>query len=227
MCKYTDLHIDHSAKVAYESTFEGSNKIYPDTFFQGKMGFGSYIAHDGYVEASIGRFCSIGPRCLTAIGIHPIYEPYASSSPIFFSRMKQCGHTFADHQAFDEFKWADAKKKEHIIIGNDCWIQANVTIVGGVTIGDGAVVMAGAVVTKDVPPYAIVAGVPARIIKYRFTPEDIKFLLDFKWWDRSTEWLQKNWQLINNLTALKEYAQKHSAKEQEQSYEDYRSHRLL
>ena len=68
------------------------------------------------------------------------------------------------------------------VIENDVWIAANVCIKQGVTIGTGAVVGAGSVVTKDVPPYAIVAGVPARIIRYRFNEETIQKLLDSQWW---------------------------------------------
>lgn len=70
-----------------------------------------------------------------------------------------------------------------VIIGNDVWIGAGVFIKGGIKIGDGAVIAAHAVVTKDVPPYAIVGGVPAKILKYRFTDDVIRKLLDLKWWD--------------------------------------------
>ncbi len=70
-----------------------------------------------------------------------------------------------------------------IIIGNDVWIASNVKIKQGVTIGDGAVLATECFVTKDVPPYALVGGNPAKIIKYRFTEEQIKNLLEIKWWD--------------------------------------------
>ena len=70
-----------------------------------------------------------------------------------------------------------------IIIGNDVWIASNVKIKQGVTIGDGAVLATECFVTKDVPPYAVVGGNPAKIIKYRFTEEQIKDLLEIKWWD--------------------------------------------
>lgn len=77
------------------------------------------------------------------------------------------------------------------IRGNDVWIGANCIILDGLTIDDGAVIAAGAVVTKNVPPYAIVGGNPARIIKYRFTPEQIRALLEIKWWDFTGDKLDK------------------------------------
>jgi acetyltransferase-like isoleucine patch superfamily enzyme len=78
------------------------------------------------------------------------------------------------------------------IIGNDVWIGNSVVIKGGVMIGDGAVVGAVAVVTHDVPAYAIVAGVPATIIKYRFDDEKIRRLLETKWWDWSDDEIRRN-----------------------------------
>ena len=81
----------------------------------------------------------------------------------------------------------DVYTKGPTIIGNDVAVMANALIISGVKIGDGAIVGAGAVVTKDVPPYAIVAGNPARIIKYRFSEEQIKALLRIRWWDWTIE----------------------------------------
>lgn len=81
-------------------------------------------------------------------------------------------------------------------IGNDVWIGENVTIKDGVRIGNGAVIGTAAVVTKDVPPYAIVAGVPAKIVKYRFDPEKIELLQEIQWWDWTPE------KIYNNLSSL-------------------------
>ena len=76
----------------------------------------------------------------------------------------------------------DSITKGPIAVGNDVWIGTNAIVLSGVTVGDGAVVAAGAVVTRDVPPYAMVAGVPARVIKMRFTVEQIESLLRIAWW---------------------------------------------
>ena len=78
-------------------------------------------------------------------------------------------------------------------------------IVGGIKIEDGAIVLAGAVVTKDVPPYAIVGGIPAKIVAYRYDSETIKFLLHIKWWNNSKDWLRKNWVLMCDMNELKKY----------------------
>ena len=77
----------------------------------------------------------------------------------------------------------------NIKIGNDVWIAENVTIIGNVNIGDGAIIAFGAIVTHDIPPYAIVGGVPAKIIKYRFSQEIIDELLELKWWNLPYEFI--------------------------------------
>ena len=88
-------------------------------------------------------------------------------------------------------------------IGNDCWLGSDVTLIGGVEIHDGAVVLAHAVVTKDVPSYAIVGGVPARVIGYRYNEETIQFLQKIQWWNNSLEWFDENWHLLNDIEGLK------------------------
>jgi len=86
----------------------------------------------------------------------------------------------------------DGISKGPVIIGNDVWVGGRTTILSGVTIGDGVIIAAGAVVTRNVPPYAIVAGVPARVIRYRFSKEQIKKLLQIAWWNWSKEKIVAN-----------------------------------
>lgn len=165
------------------------------------MGYGSYIGPNCEITAEIGRFSSIAPFVRTNNGIHPYTKPYATTCPMFYSTHKQNGHCFADQMLFKEFKSIPK-------IGNDCWIGENVFICGGVKIGDGAVALAGAVIAEDVPPYAIVGGVPAKLIKYRYDEETISFLLDFQWWNKDFKWFQVNWNLLNDIEKLKQFHNK-------------------
>ncbi len=170
--------------------------------FYGKMGLGSYISGHTRLNADIGRFTSIGPNVKVINATHPMKEPFVTTSPLFFSldRSKNPEHeTFAKKQMFHEFRYYDKERQIDIYIGNDCWIGTDVTFIGGIVVHDGAVVLAKALVTKDVPPYAIVGGVPARVIGYRYDEDTIKWLLDTKWWNKSKEWLQKNWELLCNM----------------------------
>lgn len=86
--------------------------------------------------------------------------------------------------------------KGDIKIGNDVWVGAKSTIMSGVTIGDGAVIGAGSTITKDVPPFAIVVGNPGRIVKYRFTEEQIENLLKISWWDWDEPKIRENAMLM-------------------------------
>lgn len=90
-----------------------------------------------------------------------------------------------------------------VVIGNDVWIAAGAVITRGVTIGDGAVIGSNSVVTKSVPPYAIVVGSPAKIIKYRFTPDIIELLLEMKWWNWSTEKIKLHYPVLSQYPELK------------------------
>lgn len=185
------------ADIAAGACFEGSNSIGDRSYFNGSMGYGSYVCNECWLDADVGRFCSIGHQVRTAGGTHPISAPFATTSPMFFSLRKQAMETFAREQRFDEIL-------PRVQIGNDCWIGDRVEIVGGKTIGDGAVVLTGAMVTKDVPSYAVVGGVPAQVLKYRYDEETIAWLLKVRWWDKPVEWLSENWELLGDIEKLKE-----------------------
>lgn len=121
-----------------------------------------------------GNFCSIGPNVVVCVDGNHKYTTF-STFPF---------HIFP--QTPDRSVWAPWGK-ETPKIGNDVWIGADVLILSGVTIGDGAVVAARSVLTKPVPPYAVVAGNPARVVKYRFDQETISEFLRLKWWDLPDE----------------------------------------
>lgn len=176
--------------------FEGKNVIGANTLFSGEIGFGSYIGQNSQIEAEIGRYCSIADHVRTVIGNHPTSN-YVSTHPAFFSNRKQAGFSFVDKSFFNEITLVDGKFS--VIIKNDVWIGSGSIILNGVTVENGAIIAAGSVVTKDVPPYAIVAGVPARILRYRFEPETIEWLLKFKWWDKDEKWIQKNAMYFKNI----------------------------
>ena len=100
-------------------------------------------------------------------------------------------YSMSNSPLFDQVKAKKETKISPILIGNDVWIGTNVIVLGGTTIGDGAVIGAGSVVTKNVPPYAIVVGSPARVIKKRFSQEKILKLLNKKWWNLPVSQLKK------------------------------------
>lgn len=202
------LRFYFSCNITTDSSFEGMSQIHPYTNFQGRLGYGSYIGSHCNLSADIGRFTSIAPYVRSNAGIHPYKEPFVTTSPCFYSlnpQHSQNGSTFAYEQLYDELSYYDKTQNIAVKIGSDCWIGEGAFLVGGIKIGNGAVVLAHAVVTKDVPDYAIVGGVPAKIIDYRYKEETIKFLQKIKWWENTSEWFEKNWKLLTNMEMLKAY----------------------
>jgi chloramphenicol O-acetyltransferase type B len=144
----------------------------------------SYVGKNSIIQnATIGSFCSIANDVFIGLGRHPLDN--FSTSTLFYQTNNTFNIKLADNDT-------DFSEYEEIEICNDVWVGAKVIIMDGVKIYDGAVIAAGAVVTKDVPAYAIVAGVPAKVIKYRFSAEKIESLLKSEWWKRDIEWIKKN-----------------------------------
>lgn len=184
-----------------DSYFEGYNCIGSNSLFHGTIGYGSYIGKDSELDATIGRYCCISNRVYTVSGTHPTKD-FVSIHPSFYSTKKQSGFSYVTKDTFEETRQNPIDCRTSVYIGNDVWIGCNVTILGGIKIGDGAIIAAGAVVTSDVEPYSIVGGVPAKPIKKRFTDEQIEFLIDYKWWDKSPTWLAENYSLLQNIENL-------------------------
>lgn len=129
----------------------------------------------------IGSFCSIARNV---------------SMQEYNHRMDRCSTYFFSSNVFGEGMAQDIESRGPITIGNDVWIASHVVIGSGATIGDGAVIGANSVVMGNVPPYAIVAGSPARVVKYRFDDYVISLLLDIKWWEWDDERIRKNRELF-------------------------------
>lgn len=127
------------------------------------------------VHIFAGKYVSMASEIAFEVGInHPM--SLVSTSPVTYPKTWEKDSRLQD-------PYMSRHNKYSVIIGNDVWIGRRALILGGVRIGNGAVVAAGAVVTKNIPPYAVVAGNPARIVKYRFSPEIIKSLQNIKWWN--------------------------------------------
>ena len=139
------------------------------------------INHDKLV---IGKFCSIacGAKFLFNSANHTMASLSTYPFPLFFDEWKLEKKNVME--AWDN--------KGDIIVGNDVWIGYEAVILAGVTIGDGAIIGTRAVVTKDVPPYTVVGGVPAKPIRKRFNDATITELLKLKWWDWSEEKISQN-----------------------------------
>jgi len=192
--KYSSLKILSNVVLGNNNTFEEGVTL-NDSVNVSKTSIGkyTYIAPRTHINRTkIGRYCSIGPEVLCGLGVHP--TSLVSTHPSFFSTKGQSQIVFADSNYFDEVK--------ETILGNDVWVGARVTILDGLTIGDGAIIGAGSIVTKDVPPYAIVVGNPAKIIKYRFENEIIEKLLEIKWWTWEVEKIEKNKELFLDVDSF-------------------------
>ena len=202
------VKFNFSSTLSHRCEFEGMNMVGENSSFYGNMGLGSYIGANTHLNADIGRFVSVGPSVSCINATHPFKEPFVTTSPLFFSldtSKTPLSETFAQKQMIEEFRYYDKEREIDIKIGNDCWIGADVTFIGGVCVEDGAVVLAHAVVTKDVPPYAIVGGVPARIVGYRYDDETIKMLQDIKWWNNDYEWFKHNSELLCDMENFKKH----------------------
>jgi len=182
--KYPTLNLGYLTRLS-NVTFAKYNWTSENVILDNvKLGDFSYVSSNSVIlETTIGKFCSIGPNVQTAPGKHPT-RTFVSTHPALFSNPDYCQKNFFEKDHHNPYR--------HVEIGNDVWVCANAVIADGVKIGDGAIIGANSVVTSDVEPYSIVGGVPARLIRFRFEKEEINFLLNLKWWDKSIEWIEQN-----------------------------------
>lgn len=201
--RYRKNHVSLAGRVSIggnNTIFEGRNRINRGTYFKGCIGYGSYIGSNAYIDGRIGKYCSIADNVTVIQGFHPT-SGFVSTHPCFYSTEKQAGFTYVSSNRYDELRHAD-NSGSNIIIGNDVWIGEGVKILSGVIVEDGAIIAAGAVVSKNVPAYAIVGGVPAKIIRYRFSDDVIQKLLNIQWWNRDPQWIEENSRYFDDVNDL-------------------------
>lgn len=170
------VRIASSADVSLDTCLSDYVKVLPEA----KLGSChvdayTYIGEkSNFTRTVLGPFCSVGPEVVCGLGTHP--TDFVSTYPGFYSEAASGSRFFGT-----TYEYAH-RDKLGVRIGADVWIGARAIIMGGINIGHGAIIGAGAVVTKDVTPYAIVGGVPAKLIRYRFEPELINKLIESEWW---------------------------------------------
>lgn len=151
-------------------------------------------------DTKIGKFCSIADFCTIGGGSHP--ADWVSTSPVFYSSRNVFKGNFSNNR-FEEFS--------PVHIGNDVWIGQKSFIKAGIHIGNGAIIGAHSMVTHDVDDYAIIAGNPAKVIRYRFDPWIVAKLMEIKWWDFDDNELLKYSDLFNDpVQFIGKYSMDHS-----------------
>lgn len=180
------------APYPLESEFEAPcNTQWIDIQHSFYIGAFSYTVSGYFFACRIGRYCSIGESVQLGRGNHPM--TWLSTSPVFYQRnLFESGGSFRWAPDLETYEpelhdTAPLPFVQHVEIGNDVWIGHGAFILPGIKVGDGAVVAAMSVVTKDVPPYSVVAGNPAVVKKYRF-PQEIRERLQLCQWWRLAPW---------------------------------------
>jgi len=198
--KITYKNLSFFAYWDEESSFTKQSEVkYFVRLFKSSIGRYSRLNQNCKVaHTKIGNFTAIGKGTTIGPGSHPLN--YLSTNSIFYKR---------NNYRNDWFKPIDFEESTTVIVGNDVWIGTDAMILNGVTVGDGAVIATKSVVTKNVPPYAIVGGVPAKIINYRFSEEIIKRLLDIKWWDFDDDEIKEHLDIFTNPEITIDLLNKH------------------
>jgi len=197
---FKEKNIKLGSRVKIKNTIlMGYNKIGSDTSLNNSLlEIGSYCGANCHLEnVKISKYVSIASNVDIINGNHPTRDFVTSHPFAYTNTLKEIGFNFLKNETCKINK--TIQENYTVIIGNDVWIGENVKILNGIKIGNGAIIGTGAVVVKDVLPYTIVGGIPAKIIRYRFNEDEIKFLEKFKWWDKDIKWIKENVEIFNNI----------------------------
>lgn len=175
---------------ASKTTFGQYNVIFRNVLIDSSViGSHTYVQKNTTIfNSTIGKFCSIATNVSIGPGRHSLSG--VSTHPVFFLHNTPLVKKYSSEDLVET--------AQPVTIGHDVWIGEKSIILNGVTIGTGAVIAAGSIVNKDVPPYAIVGGSPAKLIRYRFDEAVIGQLLQSEWWNRDEQWLQANYKSFLN-----------------------------
>ena len=203
------VRISPSSFLNKKTVLKGKNTIHSNVVISNsQIGFATLIGKNCYLPNTIiGAYCSIAANVKIIEASHPSSK-FVSTHPAFYSLLNQTGFTYATVQKFNEHLYYDEQSKVCVYIGNDVWIGLDVVIMGGVKIADGAIIAAGSYVVKDVLPYQIVGGVPAKLIRTRFDDVQIEALLKIKWWNYPQSWIQEHANLFDDIDLFLGYTKK-------------------
>ncbi|WP_277755906.1 CatB-related O-acetyltransferase [Paenibacillus luteus] len=178
--------------------------------FVGKYSYGveKYCYPVPHIE-SVGAFCSVNYTAMIGLHNHPT-EQITTHPFIYYPYSHLGGNELIPNDLFTNkdielLRQDEVTKNDKVVLGNDVWIAAGTIILPGIKIGNGAIIAAGAVVTKDVPDYAVVAGVPAKIIKFRFNEKEIQILNKVKWWDWEDDKIVEMARYLKDVSLFFEY----------------------
>lgn len=203
-------------RISFLSFFDKKSTFDPYVFIDRfvvlhnvKIGSYSYVGYNSKINnCEIGKFCSISSDVKIGLGKHPINR--VTTSPIIYS----------NHNPFKLEISADThfyNESEKVVIGNDVWLGTNVIVMDGVTIGTGAIIAAGSIVTKNVAPYEIVGGIPAKLIKKRFNDDIIINLIKSQWWDWNLDKIKENIHALNDINKFINLIEKMEEEQNENS----------
>ncbi len=187
--KISPFAIIHNSKTSKNSSILSGTR-----FYNSSIDDYSFLGRSCLVcNTKIGKFCSIADNCYIGLASHPI--DWVSTSPVFHSGKNILRKNFSQHSF---------NSTPETSIGNDVWIGISVCVLPGLKIGDGAIIGAGSVVTKDVEPYSIVAGNPARVLRKRFDTDTVQKLIASQWWNLSEEEIVDASDNFNNVSLFLE-----------------------